>query len=657
MSGISLSDRGLQPGDLFGDYRIVAVAGKGGMGIVYKAVHVRLQRLVALKLLRTDLSSDPEFQERFLREATLAASIRRHENVVIVYDSGVEDDRLFLAMEWVDGDDLRSILDRDGPFPPVTAVAIVLQTAHALDAVHATMVHRDVKPANIMISDASEAPHVYLTDFGVARPTISGKTLTQAGVPVGTPGYLAPEQALGRRVDQRSDLYSLGCVFFEAVTGWPVFSANNDEELDRAHALSTLPSLTPVLGSSFEPFDRFLTTALAIDPDRRQSSANEFARELEAAAIEFGGMSDTSSVRGPDPPKRPTTNLSANIPVASTEHRNDVGAQSIEVGARASHPRRAGKRIVFVTLALVAFIGATVGVLAENGTRKPPPRPGPGFWLKPVDLGSRPMGSAPTAGVDANGNVYVFWTGTNGGLWQKWTFNGSWNGREPIAAAGLGLASQPSVAVHLGGDQDVFWKGTNAHLREIVYTNAWQKPVRLRSGRLGSPPAAGVDANGNVYVFWRGTNGALWDKWNLGAGWNGPVELRRAGHGLASQPAVAVHTGGEQDVFWKGPSGQLREMSRTNVWQKPVTLRSPPLVSAPTAGVDAKGNVYVFWTGTNGTLWQKWNVDGHWIRSEPVTAARHGLTAQPAVAVDGDGSLDVFWKTRDGTLWEISHVN
>ncbi len=651
MDGNSSSGRGLQPGDSFGDYKIVALAGKGGMGVVYKAVHVRLRRLVALKLLRADLSSDPGFEDRFLREATLAASIPRHENVVIVYNSGVEEDRLFLAMEWVDGDDLRSILDRDGCLAPASAVAVVLQTANALEAVHATMVHRDVKPANIIVSGVDEAPHAYLTDFGVARPTVRGETLTQVGVAVGTPGYLAPEQAMGRGVDRRADLYALGCVFFEAISGKPVFSADNDEALEWAHAHSTLPSLAPLLGSPYEPFDRFLTTALAIDPERRYESAKDFARALQDAAVEFAATSDTTPASGPQQLRRSLAPDSPVIAIDSEEHRNGGEAGDLSAAVGASHTKRAGNRIALVALALVALVGAAVGVVIATGVLSRPPA---GGWQKPVNLRSGPLGSAPTAGADAIRGEYVFWKGTRGNLWDKWQLDGRWYGPGPITAAGHGLESQPAVAVHADGQQDVFWESANGSLWEISHTNTWQKRVNLGSGPLGSAPTAGVDANGNVYVFWEGTTGALWERWQLAGQWYGPQQITAARTGVASQPAVAVHAGGQQDVFWKGTHGNLWEISHTNTWQKPVDLGSGPLGSAPTAGVDANGNVYVFWEGTTGALWERRQLDGRWYGPERITAAGHGLESQPAVAVHADGQLDVFWSSTHGNLWEIS---
>jgi serine/threonine-protein kinase len=600
------------------------------MGVVYKADHPKLGH-VALKLMRPD--SDPGFEARFSREAECAASIRRHENVVNVYDSGVEDDRLFLAMRWVDGRDLRSILDA-GRLLPKTAVQIVLQVAHGLDAVHATMVHRDVKPSNIVISFDGEVPHAYLADFGIARRPGSDETLTHGGVS-GTPGYLAPEQWMGRPVDERTDLYALGCVLFEAISGRQAFPPEDDDEIGYQEAHSTPPSLAALLGPRYEPFDQFLTSALAFARAGRYSSANEFASALEAAEAEFDKTGDQTLPSGPATPTSPRPQPS---PVGQLEFEE------------ARNPKPGFKVIAFITWALALLIAAAaVVVLPLSGSNRP------GHWLKPVDLGAGPLGSAPTAGADGSGSVYVYWQGLDGSLWEKWFTKGKWNGPTGIRAAGH-IGSQPAVAVHGGGQQDLFWvsTGTAKNLWHVTHTNAWSKAENLKSGPLGSAPTAGADENGGMYVFWKGTKGNLWDKWNVDGKWNGPDLITAAGRGLASQPAVAVHADGDQDVFYVGTNGDLWEVSHTSAWGKPMDLGSGPLGSAPTAGVEANGDVYVFWEGTDGILWQKWNIGGRWQKARSVNTHGHPLASQPAVAVHAHGQVDVFWKGTDQHLWMIT---
>jgi serine/threonine protein kinase len=661
VSLISSSDRELQPGDVFGPYEILALAGKGGMGVVYRAFHVRLERNDALKLLRADLSSDPGFAERFRREAKLVASIH-HRNVVVVYDWGVEDDRLFLAMEWIDGADLRSILDRDVRLPTARAVAIVLQTAAALEAVHTKMVHRDVKPANIMVTEVDEAVHAYLTDFGIARPTSGGAPLTQLGMALGTPGYASPEQAMGYEVDRRADLYALGCVFFEAISGKSVCSADDDEASERARTNSTPPSLVPVLGSQYEPFDRFLAKALAIDRNNRYSSASEFTSALQAAASEYAQTIDATVISEPELLSGTWTPDSRSTRAESHEgYGGRPGGPGVK--GQAYHPKRSRKRIALTMLTFVVLIGVAVGIVTTilpgpHPKPHPSPPPWPGPWGSPVNLQSSPLGSAPTAGVDGGGGEYVFWEGTNGRLWARWRLKGRWYGPGPIFAAGRSLASQPAVAVHADGQQDVFWKRSDGSLWEISHTTKWQKPMKLNPGPLGSAPTAGVDGGGGEYVFWEGPNGTLWEQWQFNGQWSAPAQVIAAGDGLASQPAVAVHADGQQDVFWKSANGTLWEISHNNAaWQKPKRLRSGPMGSAPTAGVAADNSVYVFWEGETDNMWGMRQFDGRWSAPRRITGAGDGLESQPAVAVHAVGQQDVFWKGIGANLWETSHRN
>ncbi len=327
--------------------------------------------------------------------------------------------------------------------PPPELVAIVLQTADALEAVHTKMVHRDVKPANIMVTEAAEAVHAYLTDFGIARPTGRGETLTQLGTALGTPGYLSPEQAMGYEVDRRADLYALGCVFFEAISGKSVCSADDDEAPERAHAQSTPPSLVPVLGSQYEPFDRFLAKALAIDRNNRYSSASEFRSALEAAAIEYSQTIDATVISEPDSSRAPQT-LDSRSTQAESQDGYGGGPGGPGVEAQAYHPKRPGKRIALTVLTPVVLIGVAVGIVTiilsgRHPRPGPGPPPSPGSWGRPVNLHSAPLGSAPTAGVDDGGGEYVFWKGTNGNLWARWRINRRWHGPGPITAAGRGL--------------------------------------------------------------------------------------------------------------------------------------------------------------------------------------------------------------------------
>ena len=270
----------LEPGSHVDEYRIEALAGRGGMGVVYRATDERLGRAVALKVIAPGLAGDEAFRERFARESALAGAID-HPNVIPVYAAGEADGRLFLAMRWVDGDDLRALVDRDGPLDPVRAVEIVGAVAQALDAAHRRgLVHRDVKPANILVGE-----HVYLGDFGLARDAANDPEggLTKTGQFVGTVEYIAPEQVLGRPVTAATDVYTLGCVLFFALTGGSPFGARSDYEMMTAHLEEEPPCAAAQVSTVPAALDSVIARALAKDPEDRFASAGDLALAARSA--------------------------------------------------------------------------------------------------------------------------------------------------------------------------------------------------------------------------------------------------------------------------------------------------------------------------------------------------------------------------------------
>jgi Protein kinase domain len=265
-------------------YRIEAVAGRGGMGVVYRARQPALDRVVALKLIAPELSGDEAFRARFARESRIAASLD-HPNVIPVYEAGEDGERLFIAMRFVEGTDLAHML-ADGALEPGLATELVAQAASALDAAHERgLVHRDVKPANLLVAGSlPERPHVYLTDFGLARRDGSSGALTSTGQWMGTPDYAAPEQIDGDDLDARSDVYALGCVLFAALTGTPPFGDRPRMAKAAAHlhdAPPTLRSRRPAVPLALEPV---VARALAKHREDRYQTAGELgAAALEAA--------------------------------------------------------------------------------------------------------------------------------------------------------------------------------------------------------------------------------------------------------------------------------------------------------------------------------------------------------------------------------------
>ena len=197
---------------------------------------------MALKLIVPELAGDPDFRARFERESHLSASID-HPNVIPVYEAGEADGRLFIAMRWVEGTDLRSLIVSEGRLDPARAVAIVDQIGDALDAAHSGgLVHRDVKPANVMLTATHGREHAYLTDFGLTKKTASTTALTQAGHFVGTPDYMPPEQIMGEPADARADVYALGCLLFHALTGRPPYDRESEVAKMYAHLHDPPPS-------------------------------------------------------------------------------------------------------------------------------------------------------------------------------------------------------------------------------------------------------------------------------------------------------------------------------------------------------------------------------------------------------------------------------
>ena len=275
-----------------GAYRIGPQLGRGGMGVVYKAHHVHLDRPAAVKVLTQALAHNEEFRERFMRESQMAATLQ-HPNVVTVYDAGEQDGLLYLAMQFVAGTDLRRLLELEGPLEPHRLVAILMQVGAALDAAHdCGLVHRDVKPANILI----DVDRAFLGDFGLTKRFDASGGLTGVGQIVGTVDYLAPEQIEGGRVDARTDLYALGCVAYEGLTGRPPHSKDSDIAVLFAHVREE-PAPASSLREGITPgADAAVSRALAKNPADRHGSCREFVFDL---AVELGVDTATLVAREP----------------------------------------------------------------------------------------------------------------------------------------------------------------------------------------------------------------------------------------------------------------------------------------------------------------------------------------------------------------------
>ncbi|MGY1688420.1 serine/threonine-protein kinase [Geodermatophilus sp. SYSU D00867] len=274
----------------FGPYRIEALLGRGGMGEVYRAFDTEHDRTVALKVLSEHLAADRGYRERFRREAHLAARLNE-PHIVPIHRYGEIEGRLFLDMRLVPGRDVAAVLAEEGPMSPERAVGVVSQTARALDAAHADgLVHRDVKPSNVLLTGTGDDEFVYLVDFGIARSTsdAQGPALTQTGAALGSFDYMAPERFLEKPIDKRVDVYALACVLFECLTGRRPFTGDGLATLMYAH-LNTTPQPPSALRPGLpRGLDDVVLKGLAKEPDERYGTCGEFAAAARAALSSAG---------------------------------------------------------------------------------------------------------------------------------------------------------------------------------------------------------------------------------------------------------------------------------------------------------------------------------------------------------------------------------
>jgi serine/threonine-protein kinase len=347
-------------------YRIEARIGAGGMAVVYRARDERLPRLAALKVMAAEWAADASFRQRFIAEARAATAVD-HPNVIPVYKAGEADGVLFIAMRLVSGGDLRDVLRQEGregqegpALPPGRALELLSPVASALDAAHAAgLVHRDVKPGNILIDkQPGRADYVYLSDFGLSKGALSGASLTRSGHYLGTPQYSAPEQAQGERVDGRADQYALACVAFELVTGRPPFERDRPLAVLLAHVTAPPPVLTERRPGLPAAADDVMARALAKAPADRYPSCQDFTDALRYA---LAGAT-TGPPRTPAPTRPPSP---ARVPAGGDD------TEPAPDGTR----RRRNRLLVIAGAAAALATAVTVSLaLAATGTTNATPR-------------------------------------------------------------------------------------------------------------------------------------------------------------------------------------------------------------------------------------------------------------------------------------------
>jgi serine/threonine protein kinase len=362
-------------------YRLEQRIGSGGMAVVFRARDERLGRLVALKILAPGLAADDAFRQRFVRESRAAAAVD-DPHIIPVFEAGEAEGVLFIAMRYVPGGDVRSLVRREGLLPPARVAAIISPVASALDAAHrAGLVHRDVKPANMLVDTAPGRPdHVYLADFGLSKGQLSSVTLTGTGMSMGTPAYMAPEQIEGRPVDGRTDQYALACAAYELLTGVPPFVRDQEMAVIYAHLSVPPPPATSRRPDLPLSVNGVLARALAKAPDDRYASCREFADELRRA-LGFapydydpgltGGshprtqMAAPAVRREPEPPAGQATITSWPRPAGSMAAGS--GADTAQRGHDQSPPvppwRRRRVRVIAAGIAVVVVAAVAAGTL------------------------------------------------------------------------------------------------------------------------------------------------------------------------------------------------------------------------------------------------------------------------------------------------------
>jgi len=353
---------------LLGDrYELGEVLGRGGMAEVRRGRDRRLGRVVAVKMLRVDYSTDATFQARFRREAQSAASLN-HRNIVAVYDTGedmFDGHRIpYIVMEYVEGRTLRELLREQARFTSERSIEIITGVLDALEYSHrAGIVHRDIKPGNVMITGTGE---VKVMDFGIARSLAdSGVTLTQTAAVVGTAQYISPEQARGEQADARSDLYATGCVLYEMLTGRPPFVGESLVSVAVSH-VREMPTPPSALDSSIpSDVDAIVMKALAKDRLERYQSAYEMRADLERAAsgLPVAAANDTSAA----------TQLIAPATVAYDAYNGYGTVADLDQVEKDAEPERRGMswgRLLLIALAILAVAGIIGYLLFRGGAQE-----------------------------------------------------------------------------------------------------------------------------------------------------------------------------------------------------------------------------------------------------------------------------------------------
>jgi serine/threonine protein kinase len=544
---------GFAVGSQIAGYRLEEQIGRGGMAVVFRAQDERLQRQVALKILSPALAADEAFRQRFIRESRSAAAVD-DPHIIPVFEAGEADGTLFIAMRYVPGGDVGTLVRRLGPLPIARAAAIISAVASALDAAHAAgLVHRDVKPANMLMDSRPGRPdHVYLSDFGLTKGALSSAHLTETGHFLGTLDYCAPEQIQGGQVDARTDEYALACAAFELLAGEPPFPRDKSMAVLYAQLSASPPPLTSKRPGLPPTVDEVLLRALAKAPGDRYASCGQFADALRAA---FGLQQyDAGHDSSPGPDHPPTEVARTGDPderlfgLTADAMRQQVPADTVSPMRPPGGPgRRRSGLIILGAVAIVTaggviaamiFAGASghgpgrtsalgaarssspvVGRSARPASSRSsspgtssPPGPGtaavheivrtfsdPGAGIKHVNsVAISPDGRTLATG-DTNGSAYLWDAGTGRQLAVL-----SRGGGAKVFAVAIS-PDGTMVATGYGDGRTSVWKAATGQLVDTVPDPGGKAVNSVAFSPDGKTLATG-DANGSTY-FWDITGG------------------------------------------------------------------------------------------------------------------------------------------------------
>jgi N-acetylneuraminic acid mutarotase len=663
----------LEPGSLFAGYRIDGILDRGGMGLVYKATDAELERTVALKIIAPEHTQNPDAVTRFKSEARLAASLE-HPNIVPIHRGGDYQGVLYLAMRYVPGTNLRQVIDR-GQLGLDQIQRVVHSVGSALDAAHERgLVHRDVKPANILISGTPPHEQIYLTDFGLTKKLGSPGSLTRTGAWVGTADYVAPEQIQGGAVDARTDVYSLGCVLYEMLTGSVAYPKDNDMAKLWAHVQDPPPSPRLKRPELVEAFDQVVSRATAKDPNDRYDKTSDLAAAVDRAVAEqrsaHGGDAGAATSAAGVAPSPGEHDVFVSAPTRGSESKpGDMEPPPPpppgDADGAAAAPRGRGvrSRLIVAGGVLVVVLGVLAAVLLAGGDGEsdqqasPTAVPGPVATKLPSDLAWSPIASPPfrrqyaaaTAVVMVIGGIGVLDASTTTKIYDPET--GSWTTGPGLPAAlhHASAVTYQGEAVVIGG----FIPGEEltSEQSDRVYAlrgGSWEELPSLNHPRAAAAAAVVGD---KIVVVGGQADGKLVPQTEVfdGERWTDVAEIPTPREHLAaaSDGRYLYAVGGRDLSADKSSTAIERYDPADDSWTE---LAGMPQAAGGLGAAYAGGRVIAI--GAEGTTAASDAVQGYdirndtWSRLPALPRARHGV----AVAAVGDAVYAIGGATSAGHL-------